>query len=93
MQTDFTAMLEQAIHSLIADGKEPSVALIKSRLTGAVPMPLIISALQRWKKNGVVPKIEKVSVDKSAEARIAELEQQVSTLTERIEALEKRFIE
>lgn len=50
MQTDYTAMLEQAIHSLIADGKEPSVALIKSRLTGAVPMPLIISALQRWKK-------------------------------------------
>ncbi|MBE1277279.1 hypothetical protein [Enterovibrio baiacu] len=90
MQTDYTAMLEQAIQSLVADGKEPSVALIKSRLSGSVPMPLIISALQRWKKNGVVPKIEIVSVSKSAEERIAELELQVRTLTERIEALENR---
>ncbi len=91
MQTDYTAVLEQAIQSLVADGKEPSVALIKSRLNGTVPMPLIISALQRWKKNGVVPKIEKVSVSKNSEERISELEIQVNTLTERIEALEKRL--
>ncbi|MDD1783773.1 hypothetical protein LRP49_21575 [Enterovibrio sp. ZSDZ35] len=91
MSTDFTPQLQEAINSLVSDGKEPSIALIKSRLTSPIPMPLIISALQRWKKNGTVPKVEKVDAPLDAETRIAELEKQVSTLTERLNALEKRL--
>ncbi|PKF51485.1 DUF5320 domain-containing protein [Enterovibrio nigricans] len=91
MSTDFTRLLEKAIGSLVNDGKEPSIALIKSRLSAPVPMPLIISALQRWKKSGTVPKVEKVDAPKDADARIAELEQQVKTLTERLNALEQRL--
>ncbi|KXF81020.1 hypothetical protein [Enterovibrio coralii] len=90
MSTDFTPLLENAISSLVNDGKEPTVALIKGRLTSPVPMPIIISALQRWKKSGTVPKVEKVEAQKDSETRIAELEQQVKALTERLNALEQR---
>ena len=84
-----TLALEQAITSLIAEGKEPSVALIKARLTEPLPMPLIIKALQAWKKNAKVPKIEKAEPSLSNEARIKQLEQQVADLTDRLTQLEK----
>ncbi|MBV7300060.1 hypothetical protein [Enterovibrio paralichthyis] len=90
MSKDFTSVLQQAIDTLVAEQKTPSVALIKSRLSEPVPMPLIISALQRWKKNGTVPKVELVEKEKDAQQRIAELEAQVKALTARIEALEQR---
>jgi hypothetical protein len=83
-----TLALEQAITSLIAEGKEPSVALIKARLTEPLPMPLIIKALQAWKKNAKVPKIEKAEPSLSNEARIKQLEQQVANLTDRLTQLE-----
>lgn len=90
MSIDFTPQLEQTIQSLVNDGKEPSVALIKGRLTSPVPMPLIISALQRWKKSGTVPKVELVKKQDDANARIQALEAQVEALTKRLEALEQR---
>ncbi|WP_028024357.1 DUF5320 domain-containing protein [Enterovibrio calviensis] len=92
MSTDFTPILEQAIQSLLREGKDPSIALVKSRLSQPVPMPLIISALQRWKKSGKVPKIEVVTSEKSAEEKIEALEGQVKALTARLEALEQRLI-
>lgn len=91
MSKDFTAAIQQAIDALQAENKTPSVALVKSRLTETVPMPLIISALQRWKKSGTVPKVELVEKTQDAAARIAELEAQVKALTSRIEALEQRL--
>ncbi len=83
-----TLALEQAITSLIAEGKEPSVALIKARLTEPLPMPLIIKALQAWKKNAKVPKIERTEPSISNEERIKQLEQQVADLTARLSQLE-----
>lgn len=91
MSKDFTAAIQQAIDALQAENKTPSVALVKSRLTETVPMPLIISALQRWKKSGTVPKVELVEKTQDAAARIAELEAQIKALTSRIEALEQRL--
>ncbi|WP_325891859.1 DUF5320 domain-containing protein [Grimontia sp. NTOU-MAR1] len=91
MSTDFTPLLEQAIQSLVNEGKEPTVALIKSRLASPVPMPLVISALQRWKKSGTVPKVELVKKKDGAETRIKALEEEVKALTERLEALEQRL--
>lgn len=88
MSSEITQALEQAINSLVAEGKEPSVALIKSRLANPLPMPLIIKALQAWKKNAKVPKIEKTEPTISMEERVKQLEQQVATLTARIEQLE-----
>ncbi|WP_064602218.1 hypothetical protein [Photobacterium sp. J15] len=88
MSSEITQALEQAINSLVAEGKEPSVALIKSRLADPLPMPLIIKALQAWKKNAKVPKIEKTEPTISMEERVKQLEQQVAALTARIEQLE-----
>ncbi|RXJ72519.1 hypothetical protein CS022_15135 [Veronia nyctiphanis] len=90
-RTDFTQSLEEAISSLVAEGKQPSVALVKSRLGVAVPMPLIITALQRWKKNGVVPKVEKVASEKSDSQRISELESKVYALEKQIAELETKI--
>lgn len=90
MSSEITLALEQAITSLIAEGKEPSVALIKSRLAEPLPMPVIIKALQAWKKNAKVPKIEKSTPALSHEERIKQLEQQVATLTARLEQLEQQ---
>lgn len=89
MPSEITQDLEQAINSLVAEGKEPSVALIKSRLATPLPMPLIIKALQAWKKNAKIPKIEKTEPALSQEERIRQLEQQVAELTSRIEQLER----
>lgn len=90
MSSEITQALEQAITSLIAEEKEPSVALIKSRLAEPLPMPLIIKALQAWKKNAKVPKIEKSEQSLSQEERIKQLEAQVAVLTARLEQLEQQ---
>lgn len=41
----------EAIAKLIAQKKQPSVALVKANLTQAVPMPIIIDVLSRYKQN------------------------------------------
>ncbi|PSW01682.1 hypothetical protein [Photobacterium lipolyticum] len=87
--SDITQALEQVITSLIAEGKEPSVALIKARLADPLPMPVIIRALQAWKKNAKVPNIQKTEPTLNTEARIKQLEQQVAELTIRLARLEK----
>ena len=90
MSSAITQALTQAIDSLVAEGKEPSVALIKARLSDPLPMPVIIKALQSWKSSARVPKIERQDAPATAEARIAALEQQVAELTARLAALEAR---
>ena len=42
-------VLFQIADALAREGKEPSVALIKSRLPEPKPIPEIISMLQRWR--------------------------------------------
>lgn len=89
--SDISQDLEQTISSLVAEGKEPSVALIKARLASPLPMPVIIKALQSWKKNAKVPKIEKTTPTLTSEQRIEQLEQQVAALTARINQLEQQI--
>lgn len=69
-------------------GKQPSVALMKARLAQNVPMPIIIQALQSWKKNAKVPKITEHKREISLEQRIEQLERQVAILTQRLSQLE-----
>ncbi|KLV01636.1 hypothetical protein ABT56_22035 [Photobacterium aquae] len=89
MPSPISQALSNAIESLIAEGKEPSVALIKARLPEPLPMPVIIKALQSWKSSARVPKIEKSAPQLSAEERISKLEQLVADLTGRLEKLEQ----
>ncbi|MGF1689385.1 hypothetical protein L4C36_22445 [Photobacterium japonica] len=90
MSSAITQALTQAIESLVAEGKEPSVALIKARIHEPLPMPVIIKALQSWKSSARVPRIERTETPVTPEARIAALEQQVADLSARLAALEAR---
>ncbi|KJF85196.1 hypothetical protein [Photobacterium phosphoreum] len=83
-----TQEIEQAIASLVADNKQPSIALIKARLTTPLPIPVIIKALQAWQKNAKVPHIEKQQRVLTADQRIEQLEQQVLALSTRLARLE-----
>ncbi|PSU22242.1 hypothetical protein [Photobacterium phosphoreum] len=83
-----TQEIEQAIASLVSDNKQPSIALIKARLTTPLPIPVIIKALQAWQKNAKVPHIEKQQRVLTADQRIEQLEQQVLALSTRLARLE-----
>ncbi|CEO38277.1 hypothetical protein C0Z01_16030 [Photobacterium kishitanii] len=83
-----TQEIEQVIKQLVTEKKQPSVALIKARLTTSLPIPVIIKALQAWQKNAKVPHIEKQHRVLTAEQRIEQLEQQVLALSTRLARLE-----
>ncbi len=88
---EVTQELNQIFTSLEAEGKEPSMALVKARLSTTVPMPALITALKNWKSTKRVPKIEVAAEQTiSADERIAKLEATIEKLTARIEALEKQ---
>ncbi|KID58154.1 hypothetical protein JF50_05465 [Pseudoalteromonas luteoviolacea] len=42
---------QQAISILLAEGKTPTVATVKAKLTEPLPMPTIIAALATYKNN------------------------------------------
>ncbi len=87
---DVSSELENAIQSLHDLGKQPTVALVKARLSTNVPMPAIIAAIKSWKGKKPMPKIEVAAEQMSAENKISKLEQQVADLIERIEILEAK---
>lgn len=87
---NISQIIEQAIHSLLQENKEPSVALIKNKLSEPVPMPLIIKALQAWKQTGRLPKIVKEEKPIDLELRITELENQIKILNKRLLLLENK---
>lgn len=91
MQThNITEELHKVLSAISAEGKDPTVALVKARLSMPVPMPAIITTLKSWKSSNKVPKVEVASetTTLSAEERIAQLEKQVQELTQRLAALE-----
>ena len=88
--SDINDELKQALTSLTNEGKELSVAKIKARLTTSLPIPVIIQALQAWKKNQRIPEITTTSAPMTPEMRITELEAQIQKLTKRIEQLEAK---
>ncbi len=90
--TDITQELKAIIAQLVEEGKEPSVALVKARLSQPVPMPAIISTIKSWKTSKRVPKVEvTAAASLSAEQRIEQLEQQVAALLQRVARLESQL--
>ncbi|EKO3386041.1 hypothetical protein KW465_13610 [Vibrio fluvialis] len=88
---DITQELEAILTSLHNEGKEPSVALVKARLSTSVPMPALITAIKSWKSANRVPKIEIAATSANETDRISALEQQVADLTQRLQALEAKL--
>ncbi|NOH83057.1 hypothetical protein F0249_04485 [Vibrio sp. 03-59-1] len=87
---DISAELENVLQTLKEQGKEPTVAIVKARLSSPVPMPALITTIKSWKNNHRVPKVEIAQTADSTQDKIAQLEAQVKALTARIEALENQ---
>lgn len=91
---DVTQELEAVLTRLVEEGKEPTVALVKARLSQPIPMPAIITTIKTWKASKRVPKIEVAEkVDVTLEQRVEQLEQQVKQLFARIDQLETQHRE
>ncbi len=90
---DVTKELESVLSSLQQQGKEPTVALVKSRLSTNIPMPALITAIKSWKNANRVPKVEVAAKVASEADRLTLLEQTITTLTQRIEELEIKVSE
>ncbi|ORT50482.1 hypothetical protein ST37_11515 [Vibrio sp. qd031] len=88
---DVTDELNRVFEQLAAQGKEPTLALVKARMSTSVPMPALIAAIKSWKSSNKVPKIEVAAETTTSELeRIEQLEQQIKQLQQRIAALEAK---
>jgi hypothetical protein len=85
-----------AIKSLVNENKEPTLALVKGRLTSRVPMPIVIDVIKAYKQNPDIlkqltsaPEVKQTKGAPSLEQRVTELETQVALLLKRIKQLEE----
>ena len=46
---DVSEELKSVLEGLQAQGKEPTVALVKARMSTSVPMPALITTIKNWK--------------------------------------------
>jgi len=88
---DVSQELKDVLEQLHQEGKEPTVALVKARLSTPIPMPALITALKSWKSANRVPKVEIAAKQQSDQDRISELEKQVAELQQRLIALESKL--
>ena len=85
-----TDELQKILQDLTDEGKKPTTALVRSRLTTQVPMPAIITAVKSFKSTSNIPKIEVTETPLTADERITQLELQVKELSQRLAALENK---
>jgi len=90
---DVSDELKSVLEGLQAQGKEPTVALVKARMSTPVPMPALITTIKSWKSANRVPKVEVAAPQDNATDKLAQLEQQVIALTERVTQLEAKLAE
>ncbi|MEH0742962.1 hypothetical protein H4F05_15740 [Vibrio cholerae] len=88
---DVSQELKQVLEQLSQEGKEPTVALVKARLSTPIPMPALITTIKSWKASQRVPKVEVAAKPPLEEDRVAQLEQQVRELTARLAAIEAKL--
>ncbi|MFM2578528.1 hypothetical protein [Vibrio fortis] len=90
---DVSDELKSVLEGLQAQGKEPTVALVKARMSTPVPMPALITTIKSWKSANRVPKVEVAAPQDNATDKLTQLEQQVIALTERVTQLEAKLAE
>lgn len=78
-------------YQLNAEGKTPSVALIRARLTTPTALPVIIQALQQWKST---PELGKEVLEDDAggqeKAKPAQDAAQSASIEQRLDVLEQK---
>ena len=84
-------------HQLHAEGKKPSVALIRAKLTTPTSLPVIVQALQQWKTSPelandisvIEPEHshELTTTEQQLQQRVSQLEQQVAQLQQQMQPL------
>lgn len=89
-----TSEIINICQQLQQEGKEPSIALIKARLTKGQPMPALIAGLQQWRANPNVKftpsEVPEQKMELTLEQRVAQLELQVAELTKQLSLLNDR---
>lgn len=90
---DVSDELKSVLEGLQAQGKEPTVALVKARMSTPVPMPALITTIKSWKNANRVPKVEVAAPQENATDKLAQLEQQITALTARVTLLEAKLAE
>ena len=88
---DVSQELKEILEQLRKEGKEPTVALVKARLSTVIPMPALITTIKSWKSANRVPKVEVAAKTTNDACTITELEKQVAELTARVALLEKKI--
>ena len=90
---DVSEELKSVLEELQAQGKEPTVALVKARMSTSVPMPALIMTIKSWKSANRVPKVEVATQEEPALDRVSQLEKQILELTTRVATLEAKLTE
>ena len=90
---DVSEELKSVLEGLQAQGKEPTVALVKARMSTSVPMPALIATIKSWKSANRVPKVEVAAQQEPEVDRIGQLEKQILELTARVATLEAKLAE
>ncbi|MEZ9907662.1 hypothetical protein AB4371_04100 [Vibrio sp. 10N.261.51.A3] len=88
---DVSEELKSVLEGLQAQGKEPTVALVKARMSTSVPMPALITTIKSWKSANRVPKVEVAAQAEPALDRVSQLEKQILELTARVAMLEAKL--
>ena len=86
--------ITQLCHSLFSQGKNPSVALIRSHADRKLAIPDVVRGLQRWKQNPQALDNIELSVTKpppepqqTLAERVQQLERQVKDISAQLNAL------
>ena len=90
---DVSEELKSVLEGLQVQGKEPTVALVKARMSTSVPMPALITTIRSWKSANRVPKVEVATQEEPALDRVSQLEKQILELTARVAKLEAKLTE
>ncbi|MEZ8203228.1 hypothetical protein [Vibrio splendidus] len=90
---DVSEELKSVLEGLQAQGKEPTVALVKARMSTSVPMPALITTIKSWKSANRVPKVEVATQEEPALDRVSQLEKQILELIARVATLEAKLTE
>ena len=88
---DVSEELKSVLEGLQVQGKEPTVALVKARMSTSVPMPALITTIKSWKSANRVPKVEVATQEEPALDRVSQLEKQILELTARVATLEAKL--